>query len=266
MKLADELAAVPPPIPVWLDRRALRPGEDWDEQVVEAIRTCKGMIFVMSADSVRPYSACKNEWVRALKYEKPVIPLLLHRDAELPFRLGSREYINFSGPFDSAVARLRNHLRWMDSPEGQLQALKHRLMDAQRELGRAEPEQQSRIREDIAELEKQIAQQQKIIDNPEAAEQRVQQSIEARLEGVRKPSKPTGGVTYGKFINPPPMIAPTWFQGRQFETRQIGEFLKDESLRLMTVVGRGGVGKTAMVCRLLRSLEGGQLPDDGGPT
>ena len=33
---------------------------------------------------------------------------------------------------------------------------------------------------------------------------------------------------------------------------------------MMTVVGRGGVGKTAMVCRLLRSLEGGRLPDDGG--
>jgi tetratricopeptide (TPR) repeat protein len=35
-------------------------------------------------------------------------------------------------------------------------------------------------------------------------------------------------------------------------------------MRLMTVVGRGGVGKTAMVCRLLRSLERGKLPDDGG--
>ena len=69
---------------------------------------------------------------------------------------------------------------------------------------------------------------------------------------------------HGKFINPPPLIAPTWFQDRHLETQQIGEFLKDEALRLMTVVGRGGVGKSAMVCRLLRSLEGGQLPDDGG--
>jgi tetratricopeptide (TPR) repeat protein len=264
MKLADELAAGPPAIPVWLDKRALRPGEDWDEQVPEAIKMCKGMIFVLSADSVRPDSVCKNEWVRALKYKKPVIPLLLERDAELPFRLGSREYIKFTDSFDAGLARLRKHLVWMDSPDGQLQTLKYRLSDAQRELPRAEQEQQVRIREDIAELERQITQQQKVIDNPQAAEQRVQQSIEAGLEGERRPAKPVSGSTQSKFINPPPLIAPTWFQDRHFETRQIGEFLKDESLRLMTIVGRGGVGKSAMVCRLLRSLEVGQLPDGGG--
>ena len=48
------------------------------------------------------------------------------------------------------------------------------------------------------------------------------------------------------------------------ETGLIGNFLRSDNMRLMTVVGRGGVGKTAMVCRLLRSLEGGKLPDDGG--
>ena len=32
----------------------------------------------------------------------------------------------------------------------------------------------------------------------------------------------------------------------------------------MTVVGRGGVGKTAMVCRLLKALEAGRLPDELG--
>jgi hypothetical protein len=45
----------------------------------------------------------------------------------------------------------------------------------------------------------------------------------------------------------------------------IGDFLRDEAARMMTVVGRGGIGKTAMVCRLLKSLEAGQLPDDLGP-
>ena len=48
------------------------------------------------------------------------------------------------------------------------------------------------------------------------------------------------------------------------ETGLIGTFPRAGNMRLMTVVGRGGVGKTAMVCRLLRALEGGRLPDDFG--
>jgi len=263
--LATELAAGPPAIPVWIDKRNLRPGEDWDEQIVEAIRTCKGVLFVMTQDSVHPLSVCKDEWVRALRYKKPIIPLLASRGAELPFRLGSREYIDCTGSFDAALARLRRDLAWMDTPEGQLQALKYRLADAQRDLPHTEPEQQARIHEDIAELERQIVQQQAIIANPHAAEQRVQQSIDRGLACVRDAAKAVHGRTHSKFINPPPLVAPTWFQDRYVETQLIGEFLQDDALRLMTVVGRGGVGKSAMVCRLLHSLEGGQLPDEGGP-
>jgi hypothetical protein len=265
LKLADELAVGPPTVPIWVDKRNLRPSEDWDEQIVEGIKSCKGMIFVMTEDSVQPLSVCKNEWGRALRYKKPIIPLLVHRDAELPFRLGSREYIDCTGSFDTALARLRRHLFWMDIPAGQLQALRYRLADAQRELPRADPEQQARVREDIAELERQVAQQQAIIDNPQAAEQRVQQSIERELELVREPARPLSGTTHGKFINPPPLVAPTWFQDRHVETQLIGDFLEDDALRLMTVVGRGGIGKSAMVCRLLRELERGQFPGDGGP-
>jgi hypothetical protein len=49
----------------------------------------------------------------------------------------------------------------MDSPAGQLQALKYRLADAQRELPRAAPDQRARIQEDITELKRLIAQQQR---------------------------------------------------------------------------------------------------------
>jgi len=51
----------------------------------------------MSLDSVADTSVCKNEWVRALSYKKPIIPLLLHQDTELPFQLASRQYIHFTG-------------------------------------------------------------------------------------------------------------------------------------------------------------------------
>ncbi|MGH3911812.1 MAG: toll/interleukin-1 receptor domain-containing protein, partial [Pseudonocardiaceae bacterium] len=70
VSLADKLAAGTPPYPVWLDRRELRPGLDWDEQIVEALRTCRGPLFVLTEDSAGPESVCKQEWVRAPKYKK----------------------------------------------------------------------------------------------------------------------------------------------------------------------------------------------------
>jgi hypothetical protein len=228
LKLADELAAGPPAFPVWVDKRNIRPGQDWDEQIVEAIRVCKGMIFIMTQDSVRANSVCRDEWVRALKYKKPVIPLLRHPEAELPFRLGLRGYIDFRGAFDSALARLRNHLSWMDSPPGRLQALKESLADAERELPRAEREQQARIQTEIDELKKEIARQQAIIDNPQAATQPVYESVAVGLEGERQSVGLVSGTPSRKSINAPPFVTPSAFQDRHIEVAPVGDFLEDE--------------------------------------
>jgi tetratricopeptide (TPR) repeat protein len=265
LRLVDPLIAGRPPFPVWFDKRELRPGEDWDEQIVEAIRACSGLLFVMTTDSVRPDSICKDEWVRALKYKKPVIPLRFDAEAELPFRLGSRHFVDFTDSFEEALAQLRQHLAWMDSPAGGLQALRYRLADAERELPRTpEPSQQARIKREMQQLQRQIAEQQAQLANPQAASQHTMQRIDSGLEREREPERRVS-VRRAKFVNPPPVIAPNWFQDRHVETGQIGDFLKDDALRLLTVVGRGGVGKTAMVCRLLKALEGGHLPDDLGP-
>src|SRR5215212_2307814 len=100
LRLYDTLTAGPPSFPIWLDKRKLQAGEDWDEQIVEAIKTCASMLFVMTRDSVEDESVCKNEWVSALSYKKPIVPIKLHRDAELPFRLASRQFIDFTNEFE----------------------------------------------------------------------------------------------------------------------------------------------------------------------
>jgi hypothetical protein len=96
LRLRDELEAGPPPIAVWLDKRDIRPGPDWDKQVDEALKTCRSLLFVMTRDSVEDESVCKREWTRALSYKKPIIPLKLHADAEMPFRLAPRQHIDFT--------------------------------------------------------------------------------------------------------------------------------------------------------------------------
>jgi hypothetical protein len=144
--------------------------------------------------------------------------------------------------------------------------LEFRLQDARRDLIRAAADQQkARIQAEINLLDEEIARQRERVEEPAAAAQRARESIERGIELERQPAKPAGGIARTKFINPPPARTPSYFQDRRVETGLIGTFLKDETVRLISVVGRGGTGKTAMVCRLLKSLEGGQLPDDGGP-
>ena len=252
-------------IPVWMDKPELHAGLDWDSQLAQAIQTCKTVLFLMTPDSVDDLCTCKQEYSFALSYKKPIVPLLCHRDTKLPFRLQPRQYIDFTGDFKTALAKFRLYLQWLDSPDGELHALQDRLADANRDLRRTtDATDRARIEDDIAQLKKQIAEQEKIVADPAAAAKRTEQSIERAIERERAPEKPISGKSKTKFINQPPGIAPSYYQDRYEENKLIKKFLLDESQRLITVVGRAGIGKTAMVCRLLKSLESGRLPDDLG--
>jgi len=263
-RLADQIVAGPPSYPVWLDARDLQPGVDWDTQIRDALRDCSGLLFVVTADSVQDYSATKPEWVRALKYKKPVIPLRFDADAELPLRLESRQGIDFSDGFDVGLARLRAYLDSVGSPKWVLQDLRNQLAEAERELPRSDPEQRPRVRQDIEELRRRVGQQERLAADPQAAARRTEERITAGLEQQRQPEQPEAAPAQARFVNQPPVTAPAYFQDRHNESEQIGEFLRAADERILTVVGRGGVGKTAMVCRLLKAVEGGRLPDDLG--
>src|SRR5689334_12384175 len=119
--LADALEAGPEGYRVWLDQRQMRHARlDWSDQLTEAIQTCDALLFVMTTDSVRIGSGCKDEWTWALKYKKPVLPLRVDPEAELPFRLASRQFVDFSADFERGLAELKSRLRWLRTPEGQL--------------------------------------------------------------------------------------------------------------------------------------------------
>jgi hypothetical protein len=109
LRLCDDLQAGPPSIETWLDKRRLQAGADWDRQVVQAIRDCESLILVMTRDSVEDASVCKNEWVQALRYKKPSVPVRLPLDAKTPFRLNSRQHINVAGSCVRASAASRWH-------------------------------------------------------------------------------------------------------------------------------------------------------------
>jgi cell division protein FtsB len=179
VRLVRELAA-PPAVAVWLDKLKLRPGLDWDEQISHAIKECDSLLFVMTRDSVTAHSVCKREWTRALKYNKPVIPLRLHVDAELPFLLEPRQHVDFSADFATGLGPLRSHLLWMSEPAGVLRMLEERLASATRSLSRVPEQDRPRVVEEIADLERQIAGQRQAAEDLDATVRRLRRRREDR--------------------------------------------------------------------------------------
>ncbi len=263
-KLANKLVGGTPSIPIWFDKDDLRPGDDWDVQIDEALKTCKLVLFVMSTDSVTDNSVCKQEWSRALSYKKPIIPLWFHDGVNAPFRIGDRQRIDFRNNFDKGLAQLREHVIWMDSPEGQLRALKDRLADAQRDLRRANDEDQLRVQAEIDELTAQIKAGEIVKKDPEKAKKQTRRNIDAGLERDRQPISLTSGNNSSKFINPRPGSVPEYFEGRLIETEEIADFLRNDFQKIMTITGRAGSGKTILACRVLQHLENGHFPNELG--
>jgi len=87
--------------------------------------------------------------------------------------------------------------------------------------------------------------------------------IDSGLAREQVPAEPQPART-SSFVNPPPAVAPTWFQGRQAESSLLADYVSDPGIAMVTVAGRGGIGKTALVCRLLKGFEAGRIPDVKG--
>ncbi|MBK8074412.1 MAG: tetratricopeptide repeat protein [Kineosporiaceae bacterium] len=86
------------------------------------------------------------------------------------------------------------------------------------------------------------------------------QRMASALAREQVPAEPEP-VHTSKFLNPPPLTAPSWFAGRHIETDLLARDLADPGTRMVLLSGRGGIGKTTLVCRLLKSLQAGRLPD-----
>lgn len=142
--------------------------------------------------------------------------------------------------------------------------LRDRLADAERDLKRASAEDEVRITAEIEQLKNDIKQQDVVVKNPDYAEKRTRKNISAGLVEERRPVVIKSEIPSTKFVNPIPLIAPNYFQGRLPELSQIADFLKNDHQRVLTIIGRGGGGKTALSCYLLKNLESGKLPENLG--
>ncbi len=93
---------------VWLDQLDIPAGQHWDRTIGEALKSCKGVIAVLSPESVASDNVM-DEVSYALKEKKLVVPVLI-RPCDIPYRLQRVQHIDFTANYDTGFAQLRRAL------------------------------------------------------------------------------------------------------------------------------------------------------------
>ncbi|MDJ0944256.1 MAG: adenylate/guanylate cyclase domain-containing protein [Kiloniellales bacterium] len=74
-----------------------------------------------------------------------------------------------------------------------------------------------------------------------------------------RPAMQRPGHRIRNVVNVRPLDVSAVFKGRQRETKALRDYLADPLVHMVSILGRGGMGKTALATRVLADLESGQL-------
>jgi tetratricopeptide (TPR) repeat protein len=257
-ELSRQLEKGSPKLSFWITELHRANSTDIREEVREAIDTCKSFILVISAQLKNENSRCHWEWKKAISYKKPVQLVFFQRDGFVPGKLESRRRYDIYKGIEADIDKLKQTLHLIESNENTLITLREYLADAMFDIEYVTDDiGRQTIQKDIESLKAQIVALQNGIQNPAEIEHRIKLGIQREKNAMVQASI-RGNV---KFINDPPTLAPVYFQDRHLETSLLTGFVKSASEKICVIDGRGGVGKTSMVCRFLKSLEKGEVPD-----
>ncbi len=109
---------------VWRDRRKIRSGKEWDDEIEAGLRTSQLVVAVLTPHAVREESVCRDELAFArFACKLPIVPALAE-PCEPPFVIFRLDYIDLTA--------------WRDSPD-QYKLGFRRLVDAIQAHLRGEP-------------------------------------------------------------------------------------------------------------------------------
>lgn len=83
----------------WLVTENLLPGQPRDDAIMQQIATCNAFMFAMTPESVAN-ADCLRQLAQAEQLAKPIVPVLLKPNVQLPPNLARYQYANFATELD----------------------------------------------------------------------------------------------------------------------------------------------------------------------
>ncbi|MBL8164622.1 MAG: TIR domain-containing protein [Anaerolineae bacterium] len=230
-------------IRVWFDQESIPPGSDWDREIDKGLQSSKAVLLLLTPGSVLSHQV-KSEWNNALNRYQPLIPLLV-KECEIPRTISVFNYLDFRSEYEKNFSALLSRLKALDSehPKYLLQ-----ILNAY-ESAQSEARDPSRFSSKIETIKQRISQWNEGINDQRT---RIAVGIEQQ-KGILTSDQQKFNrlVTVGQR----PTQLTELFKDRSHQRAQIIQLLSDEKVRLLSVIARGGMGKTALVAKVLSDIE-----------
>ncbi len=238
-------------IDTWIDLEDIQKGAEWDPAVDRAIADARIVLIVVTQAS-NASSQVRGEWYRALTLNIPVIPLLFE-PVQVPRTLAQFNGIEFTGrSLKAAYAQLVKTLRSLGSKRlDNLQRIEAALRDHKDE------ENGERIERALVENSREMSELAKRISEQE---ERVTRGLK------QEQGEPARGQTSGVYQTGPRIAGPhlqdvnDYFKDRTSKMEELGRALESPMTRLVKIIGPAGIGKTALVSKVLAELESNRWP------
>ena len=237
-------------IDTFLDERDINEGENIELLVQSNLMRARAILAVLTPGAAGS-DFVSGELFKAFEYDVPVIPLTFS-DGATPTSLGALKHLDFRVDYDAAFKRLLQRLTTAGG--GSSRVPEAEAADVRRPAG------------DITGAGALSGQDR---SPPTPISRRG-----PRRSGLRADSGHTAATLIGDFerasgevtrVRKAPVVGvpladvATQFRNREAQLARLRSLIADSSTRLVTVLGRGGIGKSALVSQVL-SEEGPEAP------
>ncbi|NMO57745.1 toll/interleukin-1 receptor domain-containing protein [Actinoplanes sp. TBRC 11911] len=264
--LRRRLPDLPPGWRVWTDDLIDTSDRTFSLPIQRAIDASAVSLFVVTAASSES-EYCALEVERARSRRLPYAVIRPRPEVALPLTLGlPPKLIDMVEGDEAGWQKLERFLRDVGTPRESLSVIEEvREREIAAAVGATGTERE-RFELRDRELAASIERERERIADPAAAERRTRERIKQDLALDREPAPdPTADpiVTAAgvRMINELPGIPPVRFHDRADQLRRLTKLLEGPDTRLIALTGRDGMGKTALLDRLRRSVGYAPLSD-----
>ena len=245
----------------WFAEENIAPGTDWDAEIDRGLSSAKALVVVLTPGSVASPQV-KGEWNYALNHYLPVIPLIF-TPCKIPRTLNILNFLDFRENREASLEKLTVRLRDLDEKyTEELQLLLAVFKDARKTA--PDPD---RYNGKIKDLKQAI----KNWESRRASQQdRIATGIEEERRAIIRESERQQKVDRQRVVGQRLLNVADVFKGRLSEREELGRMLADKSTHVVSIIGRAGIGKTALASKILADLEQNlwphtqeQIPVDG---